>query len=374
MPDAHELTLSVEGDGEVRASTPDAAEAEGRVALDELHRSMIELFDDWVRDRRLKYRREYELLGALLWRSIFPPSVESLFDRGLELAREAGARLRIQLVFREPAADLTSLPWEFMFRPRTATREGVWPARDRDIVLSRHVPLRVGRGTLAPAEPPLRILLAASQPSDLGPVVVDEPTEAIERLEGALPVEIAHVPAATLDALLDALTEAPPHVVHFLGHGEYNRTAREGRIALIGEGGRAFWMADSEFANLFHEAQAIPRMIVLHLCEGGVSDFTASFAGLALQLARRDVQAVVAMQYPVSNRTAIRFTDVFYGEIAKGRNVDDAMQHARWRLGATAADQDYPRDFGAPVLYLRSRTGVLRPPAGVAAAAEGREP
>ena len=210
-PDEHELTLSIEGSGEVRASSAAGSEVGGAVELDSLHRQLIELFDGLVRERRLKQRREFELFGALLWRSLMPADVELLLERELIAAREAGTRLRLQLVFREPASDLGRLPWEYTHRPSTQSRAGLFLATAVDLVLSRYLPLNTGRGSLAPEQPPLRMLVAVSKPAELGPVVTDEPIEAITRLAQGRPVEVQELRETTLEGLLEALRRGRPH-------------------------------------------------------------------------------------------------------------------------------------------------------------------
>jgi CHAT domain-containing protein len=119
-------------------------------------------------------------------------------------------------------------------------------------------------------------------------------------------------------------------------------------------------MRDSVFAQMLIRSRAIPRLVFLHLCESATVDSTANFAGLAPQLIQAGVQAVVAMQYPITNRAAISFSRGFYRELAKGRAVDEAVQEGRWRITMDENAQASP-SFGAPVLYMRSRDGIILP-------------
>jgi CHAT domain-containing protein len=158
-----------------------------------------------------------------------------------------------------------------------------------------------------------------------------------------------------------------------MGHGRYVPDRGRAEIALPGDDGDAYWMGDDQFADLVGQTAAPPRLVFLHLCEGGTSDYKADFAGLAPQLVRSEVQAVVAMQYPITNRTAVTFSTSFYGQLANGAPIDNAVQAGRWRLGiAGKEDTEQLRDFGAPVLYMRSRNGLLQPPAAGAAPVEVR--
>ena len=94
----------------------------------------------------------------------------------------------------------------------------------------------------------------------------------------------------------------------------------------------------------------LPRVVVLHACEGATADFALSYAGLAPQLVRAGVRAVVAMQYPVTNATAIAFSTAFCKQLARRRPLDEAVQECRWLIGGQGGDLD-PRLLGVPVLY-----------------------
>ncbi|MGC9359640.1 MAG: CHAT domain-containing protein, partial [Anaerolineae bacterium] len=94
------------------------------------------------------------------------------------------------------------------------------------------------------------------------------------------------------------------------------------------------------------------NLVVLNACDTANGDW----AGLAPALVRAEVPAVVAMQWPVEDRAAIRFARLFYRALAMGRTVDECV--AEGRIGASAASAD-PNDWAAPVLFLRSNSGRL---------------
>ena len=66
--------------------------------------------------------------------------------------------------------------------------------------------------------------------------------------------------------------------------------------------------------------------------------------------------AVVAMQFPISDKAAIAFSETFYQRIAKGDPVDVAMAEGRKKLW-------HLEEWATPVLFLRSKDGVLFEPA-----------
>src|SRR5205807_94137 len=203
---------------------------------------------------------------------------ESFFKQSLTDARRARQRLRIQLSFEGKAADLANLPWEYLYSPDTETSAGFFLATNVDLVLSHYMPLELAREALAPAESPLRILIIVSRPLDLGPVLADSVIETIENLGEKFNIQINKLTEPTVARLLEILEDLQPHVVHFIGHGQFEKVDGRGQIALLDmQAKNALWIRDREFAEFFVQRYAVPRLAFLQLCEGGAVDFTANF-------------------------------------------------------------------------------------------------
>ncbi|MGK7922888.1 MAG: hypothetical protein AB4080_23090, partial [Trichodesmium sp.] len=66
---------------------------------------------------------------------------------------------------------------------------------------------------------------------------------------------------------------------------------------------------------------------------------------------------VVAMQYKVSNQTAITFVKEFYSKVIEGNSVEMAVQKARFKLGTENRYEQ--RDFAIPVVYMNALDGYL---------------
>jgi CHAT domain-containing protein len=151
---------------------------------------------------------------------------------------------------------------------------------------------------------------------------------------------------------------AGPHLVHFMGHGEFDPDRGQARLALVARDGTADWIPDQQLADIFSRARVAPRVVVLHSCEGGRADFSVSFAGVAPQLARSGVQFLVAMQYAVTNETAIAFSTSLYRHLTADKDIDTAVQESRWEISGLIDDRD-PRLLGIPVLYTQSQGGLF---------------
>jgi len=359
-----ELTLTVDT-GRVHARLDDGAESDaGYFGTDAIDTELVRSFARWLVDPlRAWEKRDIAAFGALLYRMLLGSErVERFVMREID-GLDDGDVLRLQLSFQGTSAPLASLPWEYLYCPEADTRSGFFLATDERLILSRFTPLQRGRRTLQVPTPPLRMMVIVSQPDDptLGEVVSEPVLDAVKREVASLPVEMTLVDAPTSENLRSALKATQPHMIHFMGHGEYHEEKQVGRIALLDRDGGTWWCTEDQVVDILSRAKARPHLMVLHACEGAKLDERARFAGMAPQLVRHGVQAVVAMQYAVTNQTAIRFSNKFYGELFAGRPVDEAVQEARWDIRGVGGDEDDARLLGVPVLYLHSSDAVVLP-------------
>lgn len=355
-----EIRVTVSADGRVRAQRDDGAVSPtGNLRFDGLDADLIRVFERWLRERDRRWREtEIKVFGSLLHRALFGGDVWSWVERSM-IGMATGDRLRLQLAFPATGQNrLSAVPWEYLSVPDRPGSAGRFLATDTRFILSRYIPLETVRRSLAPEER-LRLLLVVSQPRNLPEVVAEPVVEAMNDLETRLPMQLGILDQPTAYALLAKVKEFRPHVLHFTGHGQYDEDAEQASVALLEVDGLARWVTDSGLSQLLHQAGTVPRVVLLHSCEGATVDDRASFAGMAPQLIRNGVQCVVAMQYAVTNSTAIGFTAAFYDGLADGLLVDEAVQQGRWVIsGALSADEN-ARLLGIPVIYLHSRDSVL---------------
>lgn len=205
------------------------------------------------------------------------------------------------------------------------------------------------------------MLVVVSKPVDLHEVVEEPVLQAIEDRTEKLPVQVEVLDEPTYDRLSSELGRFRPHLLHYMGHGEYDEERQTGQIALLKPDGTAWWCGDQQFAEILDRLDDRPRIVVLHACEGARVDERAPFVGMAPQLVRHGVQAVIAMRYVVTNRTAIEFSGAFYRELFAGKAVDEAAQAARWEISSVGGWGSDARLLGVPVLYLHSRNAVVLP-------------
>ena len=96
------------------------------------------------------------------------------------------------------------------------------------------------------------------------------------------------------------------------------------------------------------------RLVVLNACQTARADDADPYSGMAQGLIQQEAAAVVAMQFPISDDAAIVFTHEFYGAVADGEPLDQAMASTRKALLA-----DHGSEWATPVLFLRAPDGRI---------------
>ena len=274
------------------------------------------------------------------------------------VAAERGEGLRVVLRIDTPA--LAGLPWEAMYDQGA----GAYVCRRDQLV--RHVPVASVPAPLR-VRPPLRILGVVSSPRGLPALDVEKEqgqlARALARPAGQGLAELHWAPSATWADLQDLLLDGEWHVLHFIGHGDFDPGREEGVLALEDEDGRANLVAAHRLVDLLRQARPMPRLVVLNSCSGAAAGASDLFSGTAAALVRGGVSAVAAMQYEISDPAAVAFARGFYAAIARGRGVDDAVSSGRVAILGLS---DRTLEWVTPVLYLRghdTRLFTLQAPA-----------
>jgi hypothetical protein len=357
-----ELELTLAGD-KAHARRSGGGTANGASRLSALDRDLINLLDRLVREKRLSRHDEFETFGALLYEALFG-EIDGFLRSSLQIPTGED-RLRLQLVFDEASYAFARFPWEFLYANGRGTRESFFLATHPKLILSRYLPMYENRPDPPAAAKPLRFLVIISRPKDptLGTVVASPVADAIKSLEEPGSIEVQILENEPLEAVLTAVEKGcRPHIIHYIGHGMYDEEKNEGQLAFVGDDGTTTqWIPEETFASFFDAWK--PHLVFLQACEGAAADFANNFAGLAPKLMGKNIPAVVAMQYPVSNGLATNFSLAFYKELMQGTPYDHAVQSGRRRILLLNPKALDTRDFAAPVLYMRSRDGRLWPQA-----------
>lgn len=361
--DGQRIDVGVGSDGRVVARRWDdgaTSPSDHRVGWTGLDAELVRLFERWLmlRDRTWQ-PDEIRALGQLLHRCLFPDPVWSWVERAIDRGDEEPVRLSLSFPADGHYSRLAAVPWEYLHTPERAGRRGVFLAQEPNVVLSRWIPSETGLETLR-TESAVRVLVVVSQPDDprLGDVDAEPVLAAIRQLDH-LEFTVTECHNPTVPELAAVLARDRPHLLHFMGHGEFDPVDGRGAIALSHPEGRTDWVDDRRLTGLLGRGRTGPRVVVLHSCEGARTDYALSFAGLAPQLVRGGVQCVIAMQYAVTNENAITFSTALYEQLAQRRPLDEAVQECRWRMNTMIGND--PRLLGVPVVYWQSRDTLLAP-------------
>jgi hypothetical protein len=288
--------------------------------------------------------------GNELFNSIFQSRVRDVYRDSYAQARAEGKGLRVTLALGD-APDLMNLPWEYLYDEPAFLSISTWTPVVRYLNLPR------ARRPL-PVMPPLRILAMVSAPSDSVQLDVEREKHLLEEALGGLVtsggVEIFWLEQATLRALQRELRRGPYHIFHFIGHGGYDHAAEDGVLLLEDENGRGRLVSGSQLGTMLADHTTL-RLAVLNACEGARTSVDDPFAGVAASLVQREIPAVIAMQFEITDRAAIVFAGEFYAALADGYPADSAVAEARKAIFADANDIEW----GTPVLFMRVPDGRI---------------
>jgi hypothetical protein len=293
-------------------------------------------------------------LGRRLYDAVISGDVRACWRSSARTAerQNAGLRLRLRIV---DAPKLNDIPWEYLYDSSLS----------RFLSLSEYTPLVryldiPERIRPLPVDGPLAIVVMISSPNDpdyasLG--VEDEWCRLNSALAGLIDsgqVRLERVPDPTLSALQRELRRGQYHILHFIGHGGFDRQTQSGVLVLPDQVGKARLVAADHLATILHDHRSL-RLVVLNACEGSRSSPEDPFSGVAQTLVQQGIPAVIAMQFEITDKAAIKFAEEFYSATADGYPVDAALAAARKAIFAQGNDIEW----GTPVLYLRAPDGQL---------------
>lgn len=293
--------------------------------------------------------KPFQQFGSALFNSFIVGRIRDHYQVTLNKAesQRQGLRLRLHI---EPS-ELAVLPWEFLYDPN----------RQRFIALYNDTIIRYQNllGNVQPlvVEAPLRILAMTANPVELDKLDIAEEKQRIEialhNLQASGQVQLSWVQGQTWRDLQQALQNETWHIFHYVGHGGFDQTAKEGTISLADENGHRDILSAHRLSMLLNEGNL--RLVVLNSCKGAYLDKTDAYSSTAAVLTQQGIPAVLAMQYAVSDKAAIELSRSFYSAIAKGLTFTKAVTESRKAINLAIHDAEW----ATPVLYTRAPDGVL---------------
>ncbi len=302
---------------------------------------------------------EPDALPKALFESLFTGKARTLFDQSIGMISGDGIGLRIKLQIDPSDADvaeLASLPWELLYREET-----------RDYLnLSRNTPLVRYLNVQRPSSPlaftpPLRILVVMSNPQGVAQLDLAQERKLIEQswaTQKGVEVDFLENPAST-KRLSNKLSEKEYHVLHYMGHGDFDRQSGQGVLLLEDDNDQMQLLDGQTLGSVILRDVKSLRLVFLNACNTAKSTKEKGqdpFAGVATALVMAGIPAVVAMQFPITDIAAVNFAGTFYPRLVAGFPVDAAVAEGRKAIRVANAET---MEWATPVLFMRSPDGVL---------------
>lgn len=280
-------------------------------------------------------------IGVWLWRALLPESAPVQERRMLELALCTG---RSPLLLALPDS-LAELPWELLYNPQCVDDQGFLALRRPFARLSDEV----AESSPLPIEPPLRVLLLLSSPPVLGESTsIDVESiranveEAVYEMRKAGFLHLLIEDLVTLRQVEHHLVHFRPHIIHYIGHGEYDQVDG-GRVLWEDDQGKELWFSAKSMAGFLRSRDLIT--VVLHACKTARSKARAEVASLASTLAQAGLPAILAQQANFTYRSTPLASQAWYKELIAGKDMASSLLAVRQAL-----IQNGRPDWAVPVL------------------------
>lgn len=317
-----------------------------------------------TRRRRGRGGRNREM-GVSLFEGLFRGTTRDLFNQSLGSIRHdgrTGLRIKIHIDPEEPGlAALLRLPWELMYQQEKRR----YLAQSAYTPIVRHLPVPQADVPL-PIEGKLRVLVVIAAPTDLPHLKLEQETRDLEHTWALDSVDLRVLRHASFEDLQNRLREEDFHVLHFMGHGVFDEQTGQGALAFErkadpGEARTRDLVSGTSLGMVLRDEPTL-RLVFLNACETAVAeegtiDRHDPFAGVASAIVMAGAPAVVAMQAPIPDDVAIRFSGTVYELLSAGYPVESAVTAGR-RI--VEPEPDYA--WATPVLFMRSDDGVIFKP------------
>jgi hypothetical protein len=201
----------------------------------------------------------------------------------------------------------------------------------------------------------LRILVAVAQPRECDALGWKKEAARIRRgLAGLTDTTVEVLGNASFETTCERLRDGGFHVLHFIGHGGFDR--RSGQWYLLFEKNRkAQFILAETLADRLSNLPSL-QLAVLNACHTGELARKAGgnpIAGVAAALSVFGVPAVVGMQVAVTDSAAIDFSTAFYSALRERVPIEVALSDARQAIDICSPE------WATPVLYLRGDSSDL---------------
>ncbi|HWN44856.1 MAG TPA: CHAT domain-containing protein [Thermoanaerobaculia bacterium] len=301
--------------------------------------------------------------GGRLFRALFHEAVREVYllcKGRSESTPDHGLRIRLVLpVDTQDSALLQALPWELLYCEQTDD----YLARSELTPVVRQLVIPWASSAFAGSPPErLRILIAVASPH--GAQALDD-LEERGRIFNAWckqeQVEVELLLNATLSGLREELRSRHYHVLHFIGHGNFDAETGAGSLLFETRDRKPHLVSGKLLAEALKGSREL-RLVFLNACETGLLAWRPGqnpLLGTAAALVQRGVPAVIANQFPISDSAALVFSEAVYRSLARGSSLEAAVGDGRFAIHQEDTDS---WEWATPALFTAlSGADVFKP-------------
>jgi hypothetical protein len=284
--------------------------------------------------------------GTMLMQTLFPGDARILLERSLKESENQGPVL---INFTSTNPWVADFPWEMIYDAKRKRFLSLG-----DVVMFRGVVSPRAAVSIPVLPLVIRMLIAVSQPVDQYKLAwqkeVDGLMDALQPLITSKRLYVDVLEHTSPRSLERRLGETSYHILHYIGHADYDEDLDVGTLILETERTRRSLAIDSRSLCLLMARQAPHlRLVVLNGCEtaeGGRADFNK---GVAPALVASGVPAVVGNRLIVGDAAAITFATVFYESLSNRKTLAEALMTARRRLATTKEFEAF--EWAVPIVF-----------------------
>lgn len=291
--------------------------------------------------------------GQQLFDAVFRGEVLGCLRASFDIARMEQASLRIHLDL-STVPELETLPWEYLYNAERSEYLSLAPAAPPARYIGfqhRILPLK--------APTPLRTLVMASGPSSFARVQVDQEwlslLDTVDFLGASGKMVLERLQKPTLLDLQRRLRQTEYHILHYIGHAQFDKTTGEGQLVFEDEMGRSRLVGGQHLGALMRDHYGLRLIILAGPTRSQVDTEYRAFLHVARSLVQRGMAAVVAPQFAMPHTAWLTLMRELYTRITQLEPVDAALVQARLHMG----QKEGGPYWGAPVLYTRCADGCL---------------
>jgi CheY-like chemotaxis protein len=302
------------------------------------------------------FRFSIKGIGEDLYRDVFL-SHRQVYDAYLAAGTVGSETLSLSF---EAAREFLGIPFELLYSDKIGKYLSLLHPMSRFVNYAVPQSRALSPQVLSQLKGKLRVLVITS---DTRPPIVlidqiGEEIEALLQVYDFVDAKLIPTDQATYARVRDELRQCPYHIVHYVGHGLFEKHSPEQSSLFFWEGqnrsGNVVPLSGAELSFLLKNSDV--RLFHLSCCEGTRTGTTIDlldddYLGIADGIIQAGIPSVLGFRWPVSVGGAWKLALDFYRSFLRYGSPEHALLDARRELAMS--DLNNP-DWASPVLVVQS--------------------